>query len=150
MDIKLIKFEQVIASLFEIIPNMEIMIVGSYALYLHGLEVEPHDLDLEIRLDNKEDIKYFKLLIEAYGNSYYKFNNYGKFKPYIFKFKDVLINVWIVDEFNHDSIKLGDKIHLSGLMSTLKVKASYKRPKDYEFLSKLASSILNLIRYENK
>lgn len=61
-----------------------------------------------------------------------------KHKPYIFKWGDRLINVWVVTEFSHTYIQLQNGICYAQVMSVIRKKIAYQRNKDRAFLVNLA------------
>lgn len=139
--------------------NLDFMVVGSLALNNIGFEVSPHDIDIEVVCDKKQE-KIFKILSES-QNKYFH-DVYSKksdaesrmenvtwtHKPYIFKWKGVEINVWIVTEFSHKDYyynKIFDKmIKFASPISVLKKKMAYKRNKDFLFMNDLVKKLLSI------
>lgn len=138
--------------------NMECLLVGSFALNMLGMELgEPHDIDMEVILKNPEQEHIFQVFSEACGNEFYKekCDNYEcaekrmenvtwVHKPYIFNWKGVEVNVWIVSEFSHSFITLKDGINVATVMSVIRKKVAYNRKKDIRFCGKMARKFLSL------
>lgn len=129
------------------------LIVGSLALYRLGMDVIPHDIDIEVKCQNEET---FKLLAQSQSNDFYE-NQYlseaelrmekvtWKHKPYVFKWQDTTINVWVVTEFSHeDIIILENGVKVAGAMSVIRKKMAYQREKDKAFCVNFASRFLTL------
>lgn len=142
-----------------IVPNdMKCLLVGSLALNMLGMELgEPHDIDMEVILKNPEQESILKTLSEASGNDFYKKkcesyecaenrmeNVTWEHKPYIFTWKGVEINVWVVSEFSHNFITLQNEINVATVMSVVRKKVAYNRKKDIRFCSKMAKKFLSL------
>jgi len=127
--------------------NLDFMVVGSLALLICGLEVEVHDIDMEIVCKNSKDEEVFKILSDSQKNDFYKLKNeYDSFdrKPYIFRFGKSIINVWVYEEFTHKTFVYKDYIKYAGVMDVLRKKISYKRYKDVNFVLNLFKNILNI------
>jgi len=138
---------------FASIQDFDFIVTGSLALLVCGFPIKhhPHDIDIEVRYTSDEHKielqKLFASLANAYGNDYYKFSEgYGDDehqKPYIFKFRDTVINVWLVKEFNHKFVFL-DYIKFATVRSILEKKMKYQRPKDYQDLNFAISELLKI------
>lgn len=141
--------------------DMKALVVGSLALNLLGfVDSFPNDVDLEVKLSDSGQEQIFKLLSNQYGNNYYKTPEYKEdldpslsgirvtwnHKPYIFEWRGVKYNVWIVDDFSHDYVTLSNGLNISKVMSVLKTKMSYGRDKDVLFISNIAKNLLSLIQ----
>ena len=122
-------------------------IVGSVALkVLGGIEVTPHDLDVEV-LESSEMESIFRNMAIAYGSSFYerKPDDYDakaekrmkrpitwKHKPYIFEIRGVRVNVWMVTEFSNRSVQLTNGLRYALPADVLDRKLAYRRPKDIQ------------------
>lgn len=138
--------------------NMKCLLVGSLALNMLGMEFEEsHDIDMEVVLENPEQEHIFQVFCEACGNDFYKekCDNYEcaekrmenvtwTHKPYIFTWKGVEINIWVVSKFSHEFITLNDGINVATVMSVVRKKVAYNRKKDIRFCSKMAQKFLSL------
>lgn len=129
------------------------LVVGSSALLACGypLNRPVHDIDVEVLCTTEEE-KIFKALADAWGNTYYQIKeDYPEKtgfdrKPYIFKIKDIIVNVWCVKEFTHSTIVSIGNTKFATLMSILEKKMSYKRNKDISDAIDFASLILNMCK----
>ena len=140
-------------------------VVGSMALLtIGGMQVEPHDLDVEV-LENSDMESTFRNMAIAYGSSFYKnkANSYDAeaekrmkrpvtwaHKPYIFEIQGVKINVWIVTEFSNRNVTLDDGIRYALPMDVLDRKLAYRRPKDVEFGARLLRDIAEMMTREGR
>lgn len=139
--------------------SIEFLIVGSLALSELGMENgEPHDIDIEAKCTPEQE-EIFRMLSDSQKNSFYKENTVEayprgaeyrmdkvtwKHKPYVFKWGDVLVNVWAVSEFSHDYLTLNNGLKIAKVMSVIKKKAAYQRNKDRAFLVNLAFRFLEI------
>ena len=73
-----------------------------------------------------------------------------KHKPYIFKWGNRLINVWVVTEFSHTYIQLQNGICYAQVMSVIRKKIAYQRNKDRAFLVNLAYRFLGMCGANSK
>lgn len=140
--------------------GMKFLIVGSLALHKLGMEVdEPHDIDMEVICTPEQEKNVFQLLSDSQKNNMYQIKveeNYHsnaerlmdkvtwKHKPYIFKWGNCLINVWVVTEFSHTYIQLQNGICYAQVMSVIRKKIAYQRNKDRAFLVNLAYRFLGM------
>ena len=148
-------------------PNgIKFLIVGSLALNKLGMEVdEPHDIDMEVICTPEQEQNIFKLLSDSQKNNMYQMKeNEGyhsnaerlmekvtwKHKPYIFKWGDCFINVWVVTEFSHTYIQLQNGICYAQVMSVIRKKIAYQRNKDRAFLVNLAYRFLEMCGASSK
>lgn len=122
-------------------------IVGSIALrVLGGVEVNPHDLDVEV-LESSEMESIFRNTAIAYGSSFHERKPDGydaaaekrmkrpitwKHKPYIFEIRGVRVNVWMVTEFSNRSVQLANGLRYALPADVLDRKLAYGRPKDIQ------------------
>lgn len=68
-----------------------------------------------------------------------------KHKPYIFKWGDRLINVWVVTEFSHTYIQLSNGICYAQVMSVIRKKIATSAIKTEHFLSILPIASLECV-----
>lgn len=122
-------------------------IVGSVALkVLGGIEVTPHDLDVEV-LESSEMESTFRNMAIAYGSSFHERKSDGydaaaekrmkrpitwKHKPYIFEIGGVRVNVWMVTEFSNRSVQLANGLRYALPADVLDRKLAYGRRKDIQ------------------
>lgn len=133
--------------------DFDFLVTGSLALQVCGFPIkhQPHDIDIEVKYTSDERKielqKLFASLANAYGNDYYKFSagydDDSLQKPYIFKFRNTVINVWLVKEFSHKIVFL-DYIKFATINSILEKKMKYQRLKDYQDLNFAISELLKI------
>lgn len=127
------------------------LVVGSSALLACGYPLNRpiHDIDIEV-LCTIEEEKVFKALADAWGNTFYRVKeDYPEktgfaHKPYIFKIKNIVVNVWCVRKFTHSTFVSIGNTKFATLMSVLEKKMSYKRHKDISDAINFASLILSM------
>lgn len=146
--------------------GMDFLIVGSLALHELGMETgEPHDIDMEVKCTPEQEQSIFKLLSDSQKQSMYLMKEHEdyhsnaerlmdkvtwKHKPYIFRWGDRLINVWVVTEFSHTYIQLQNGICYAQVMSVIRKKIAYRRNKDRAFLVNLAYRFLGMVGANGK
>lgn len=140
-------------------------IVGSMALkVLGGIQVEPHDIDVEVLGDSKME-HTFRDLALAYGSNNHerKSDSYDmraerkmkrpvtwKHKPYIFEIRGVRVNVWVVSEFSNRYVQLANGLKYALPMDVLDRKLAYGRPKDVKLGCMLIQDIATMMnRYDS-
>ena len=137
-------------------------IVGSIALrVLGGIEVTPHDLDVEV-LESSEMESTFRNMAIAYGSSFHecKPNGYDaaaekrmkrpvtwKHKPYIFEIRGVRVNVWMVTEFSNRSVQLTNGLRYALPADVLDRKLAYGRRKDVQLGLMLIQDISTMMNH---
>lgn len=133
--------------------NISFLVVGSLALQESGFDVIPHDIDIEA-ICTEEQEKILSILSASCGNNYYedsyrdeaerKMENVTwKHKPFIFKWRETLINVWAVDRFSHPYFLNEEGIKIAKPVSVLKKKMAYGREKDHKTLNGIVKQIIN-------
>lgn len=95
---------------------------GSMAMYIHGFNVEPHDLDIEmagINKDMKSDI----------------LSEYPETSPlYRIKIEDVDVDIWVMNKIDYNRTVFYNNIEFGDVLSVVKKKMDMKREKDYKSL----------------
>lgn len=98
---------------------------GSMAMYIHGFNVEPHDLDIEMEGISDDSLRVLKTM--AGINKDMKsdiLSEYPETSPlYRIKIEDVDVDIWVMN-----NIEFGD------VLSVVKKKMDMKREKDYKSL----------------
>lgn len=140
-------------------------IIGSIALrVLGGIEVEPHDIDVEVLEDsNMESI--FSNMAVCYGSTNHERSNneydmraerrmkrpvtWGH-KPFIFEIGGVRVNVWMVTKFSNRYVTLKNDLKFALPMDVLDRKLAYRRPKDMEFGAHLIKEITEMMTREGR
>lgn len=134
------------------IDNSQILICGSYALKIQGINTDrvPHDVDVCI-LPNKRHESIIKGITDSQHNTYYKEFEYNipecTHKPYIFQLGGIDVNIWFMDFktylcfFDEKNIQLnGCKIQ--PVNKVLDAKKSYNREKDWEDIGHIINNIM--------
>lgn len=139
------KFSQKVSSDF--------IVGGSLALYHHGFECTPHDIDMEVEIGEGEKnvMETLSMLNETYyGNkdaSIYPATEHH----YRFCFHGVIFDVWAVNKFSYKSCMLsGDGIRYADVMSVLRAKRKIGRTKDVNSIADYASQILSLLKEDRQ
>jgi len=134
------------------LDRKDVMITGSIALFKHGMlppEREIHDVDIVIR-GNEELDRDLQTITKIHGgNTFYRISDDTfkgvKHKPFIFRWKDVEFNIWVLDEnveFDTE-ISLVEGFRLATVKHILDAKKTYGRDKDLKDLSEICRDILN-------
>lgn len=118
---------------------------GSLALYQHGFECAPNDIDLEFETKDQSIIKTFELLNATFlgCESACRYPNYEK--HYRFRFYEVIFDVWVVEKIDYKSWMYKDYIRYADVLSVFKKKMKMQRPKDFSDLLKYIEQIQKLM-----
>lgn len=125
------------------------MLVGSGALLNCGIPLQRfcNDVDLEVIEDN-DNGKLFKMLQDATTQSeveeYKSLKRDGTGMPFMFTYKGVKVNIWLVKKFNHEQWVWKNNIKVATVYSVLKKKMSYKRVKDFQDLNGIIKTFAEL------
>lgn len=124
------------------------MLVGSGALLNCGIPLQRfcNDVDLEVIEDN-DNGKLFKMLQDAttqVDDEYKSLKRDGKGMPFMFTYKGVRVNIWLVKKFNHEQWVWKNNIKVATVYSVLKKKMSYKRVKDFQDLNGIIKTFTEL------
>lgn len=124
------------------------MLVGSGALLNCGIPLQRfcNDVDLEVIEDN-DNGKLFKMLQDAttqVDDEYKSLKRDGKGMPFMFTYKGVKVNIWLVKKFNHEQWVWKNNIKVATVYSVLKKKMSYKRVKDFQDLNGIIKTFAEL------
>lgn len=95
---------------------------GSMAMYIHGFNVEPHDLDIEMEGINK-DMKSDILSEYPETSSLYRI-----------KIEDVDVDIWVMNKIDYNRTVFYNNIEFGDVLSVVKKKMDMKREKDYKSL----------------
>lgn len=134
---------------FEKEISKDFIVGGSLALYQHGFDCQPNDIDLELRTDDPNIIKILKLLNSTYQGHddscrYPTIENHFRFC-----FNQIIFDVWVVKEFDYNRFLCQDDIRYADIISVLKKKIALKRQKDYVSIFKYSQQIISLVGNEN-
>ena len=124
------------------------MLVGSGALLNCGIPLPRFcgDVDLEVIEDN-DNGKLFKMLQDATtqdDNEYKSLKRDGRDMPFIFTYKGVKVNIWLVKKFNHEQWVWKNNIKVATVYSVLKKKMELKRVKDFQDLNGIIKTFAEL------
>lgn len=125
------------------------MLVGSGALLSCGIPLPRFcgDVDLEV-IETEENAKMFKMLQDAttpfYNHEYKGKKRDGKELPFMFTYKDIKVNVWLVKAFNHTQWVWKNNMKIATVYSVLKKKMELKRVKDFQDLQHIVKTFMEL------
>ena len=124
------------------------MLVGSGALLNCGIPLPRFcgDVDLEVIEDN-DNGKLFKMLQDATtqdDNEYKSLKRDGRGMPFIFTYKGVKVNIWLVKKFNHEQWVWKNNIKVATVYSVLKKKMELKRVKYFQDLQHIVKTFMEL------
>lgn len=125
------------------------MLVGSGALLNCGIPLPRFcgDVDLEV-IEDEENRKLFKTLQDATtqgeNEEYKSLKRDGRGMPFVFTYKGIKVNIWLVKAFNHTQWVWKNNIRIATVYSVLKKKMSYKRVKDFQDLQHIVKTFMEL------
>lgn len=109
---------------------------GSMAMYIHGFNVEPHDLDIEVEGISDDSLRVLGTM--AMINKDMKSGNlseYAETRPlYRIKIEDVDVDIWVVNKISYNRIVCYNNAEFGDVISVIKKKMDMKREKDYKSL----------------
>lgn len=151
MEAKLRDFNEKLGVIQDFLDDhqQKYMLVGSGALLSCGIPLPRFcgDVDLEV-IETEENVKMFKMLQDAttplYNHEYKGKKRDGKELPFMFTYKDIKVNVWLVKAFNHTQWVWKNNMKIATVYSVLKKKMSYKRVKDFQDLQHIVKTFMEL------
>lgn len=109
---------------------------GSMAMYVHGFNVEPHDLDIEIEGINGDSLRALSTMARI--NKDMKsdiLSEYVETAPlYRIRIEDVDVDIWVVNKIDYNRTVFYNNIEFGDVLSVIKKKMDMKREKDYKSL----------------
>lgn len=109
---------------------------GSMAMYVHGFNVEPHDLDIEIEGISGDSLRALSTMARI--NKDMKsdiLSEYVETAPlYRIRIEDVDVDIWMVNKIDYNRIVFYNNIEFGDVLSVIKKKMDMKREKDYKSL----------------
>lgn len=109
---------------------------GSMAMYVHGFNVEPHDLDIEIEGISGDSLRALSTMARI--NKDMKsdiLSEYVETAPlYRIRIEDVDVNIWVVNKIDYNRTVFYNNIEFGDVLSVIKKKMDMKREKDYKSL----------------
>lgn len=150
MEAKLKDFNEKLAVVRNFLDEQRViyMLVGSGALLTCGIPLERYcgDIDLEV-IETDENAKLFKTLQDATtqdDNEYKSLKRDGRGMPFMFTYKGIKVNIWLVKKFNHTQWVWKNNIKVATVYSVLKKKMELKRVKDYKDLNHIVKTFMEL------
>lgn len=109
---------------------------GSMAMYIHGFNVEPHDLDVEIEGISDDSLRVLNTMamINKDMKSGILFEYLETSPLYRIKIEDVDVDIWIVNKISYNRIVYYNNAEFGDVISVIKKKMDMKREKDYKSL----------------
>lgn len=109
---------------------------GSMAMYVHGFNVEPHDLDIEIEGISGDSLRALSTMARI--NKDMKsdtLSEYLETSPlYRIKIEDVDVDIWVVNKIDYNRTVFYNNEEFGDVLSVIKKKMDMKREKDYKSL----------------
>lgn len=109
---------------------------GSMAMYVHGFNVEPHDLDIEIEGISNDSLRALSTMARI--NKDMKsdiLSEYVETSPlYRIRIEDVDVDIWVVNKIDYNRTVFYNNIEFGDVLSVIKKKMDMKREKDYKSL----------------
>jgi hypothetical protein len=150
MEAKIKDFNEKLRVVQEFLDNhqQKYMLVGSGALLSCGVPLPRcyNDVDLEV-IETEENAKLFQTLQDAtttLNNEYSGKKMNGKELPFTFTYKNVKVNIWLVEAFSHEQWVWKNNVKIATVYSVLKKKMSYKRDKDKEDLLSIIKTLSSI------
>jgi hypothetical protein len=109
---------------------------GSMAMYVHGFNVEPHDLDIEIEGISGDSLRALSTMARI--NKDMKsdtLSEYPETSPlYRIKIEDVDVDIWVVTQIDYNRTVFYNNEEFGDVLSVIKKKMDMKREKNYKSL----------------
>lgn len=109
---------------------------GSMAMYVHGFNVEPHDLDIKIEGISGDSLRALSTMARI--NKDMKsdiLSEYVETAPlYRIRIEDVDVDIWVVNKIDYNRTVFYNNIEFGDVLSVIKKKMDMKREKDYKSL----------------
>lgn len=128
--------------------HQQYMLVGSGALLNCGIPLQRfcNDVDLEV-IEDDDNVKLFKMLQDATTQREDEYNSLkrdGKGMPFVFTYKGIKVNIWLVKTFSHEQWVWKNNMKIATVYSVMKKKMSYKRVKDFQDLNEIMRTFMEL------
>lgn len=109
---------------------------GSMAMYVHGFNVEPHDLDIEVEGLTHESLAALNMMARI--NKDMKSNTLSEYPEtsplYRIRIEDVDVDIWVVNKIDYNRVVSYNNIEFGDVLSVIKKKMDMNREKDYKSL----------------
>lgn len=133
---KLTKLFKVLNVLKNSLQCKRMAVGGSMAMYVHGFNVEPHDLDIEIEGISGDSLRALSTMARI--NKDMKsdiLSEYVETAPlYRIRIEDVDVDIWVVNKIDYNRTVFYNNIEFGDVLSVIKKKMDMKREKDYKSL----------------
>lgn len=133
---KVYKLFQVLNVLKNSLQCKRMVVGGSMAMYVHGFNVEPHDLDIEIEGISGDSLRALSTMARI--NKDMKsdiLSEYVETAPlYRIRIEDVDVDIWVVNKIDYNRTVFYNNIEFGDVLSVIKKKMDMKREKDYKSL----------------
>ena len=109
---------------------------GSMAMYVHGFNVEPHDLDIEIEGISGDSLRALSTMARINRDMKSDIlSEYVETAPlYRIRIEDVDVDIWVVNKIDYNRTVFYNNIEFGDVLSVIKKKMDMKREKDYKSL----------------
>lgn len=135
--------EEKIKKLFKVLNVLKndlrckrMVVGGSMAMYVHGFDVEPHDLDIEIEGADRDSLVALNMMERV--NRDMKNNSLSEYPEdlvlYRIKVDDVEVDIWVLDKIDYNRVVTCNGVEFGDVLSVLKKKMAMDREKDYKTL----------------
>jgi hypothetical protein len=139
---KMIKVLTIFSNNFK---GTNMVVGGSMAMYVHGFEVEPHDLDIELENPDKSTLTTLQTMdkvVYEQDNSvkplYEKFDGH-----YRIMILGVYVDVWVLEKIDYKRVVEYQGFKFGDVISVLKHKMRMHRDKDYKALTKYIEQLIS-------
>lgn len=138
------RMSKVLAIFCKNFKGTDIAIGGSLAMYVHGFDIEPHDLDIELENPDEATLTSLKTLSEitreqeGFNDSPYN----SKVGHYRIMILGVYVDVWVVDKIDYERVVVFKDYKFGDVISVLRKKMKMQRTKDYKSLTDYLTQIL--------
>lgn len=139
---KMIKVLTIFSNNFK---GTNMVVGGSMAMYVHGFEVEPHNLDIELENPDKSTLTTLQTMdkvVYEQDNSvkplYEKFDGH-----YRIMILGVYVDVWVLEKIDYKRVVEYQGFKFGDVISVLKHKMRMHRDKDYKALTKYIEQLIS-------
>lgn len=128
----------------------DVIIGGSLALFIQDMPVEAeiHDLDIELKDDPRVRELLSAMAVATTPSQDPSYRN-SKLPRYDINYRGVKFNVWLVPNLEVRSYMYMNYFKYASIMSILKHKLSYRRPKDMKYFRVLMDVLTGYMTQED-
>lgn len=133
---KVYKLFKVLNVLKNSLQCKRMVVGGSMAMYIHGFNVEPHDLDIEMEGISGDSLRVLNTMagINKDMKSDILSEYPGTGPLYRIKIEDVDVDIWVMNKIDYNITVFYNNIEFGDVLSVVKKKMDMKREKDYKSL----------------